>query len=351
MRTYQIGVIGANGIGPAYFGNIQKRWPFLGLYAVCDLVEERAVRARELYGFQYACTDYREMLKDPRIDIVLNLTRPQQHYAITRDALMNGKHVYTEKPLATQWVQAKELAELARQKGLMLCGAPDTCLGAGIQTCRSFLQSGEMGEVYACSAVMLCRGHEDRFPDPAFFFRQGCGPVFDIGPYYVTALMELMGGIRRLRGDSRKPFPRKTVQCPGPHQGESFPVETPTFVQAQLEFASGVLGSLTLSFDTWFPQRSRIELYGTGGTLLVPDPDTFGGPVRFIGRDSREIPISQENADNSRGLGLADMALALDGGTPPAVGSHRLLAVTEVLCALNALSARDGYVEMENVWP
>lgn len=351
MRTYQIGVVGANSISSIYFNNIQKRWPFLRLYAVCDLVEERAGRARELYGFQYACTDYREMLKDARIDIVLNLTRPQQHYTITRDVLLSGKHVYTEKPLATQWTQAKELAELARQKGLLLCGAPDTCLGAGIQACRNLLQSGEMGDVYACNAVMLCRGHEERFPDPAFFFQQGCGPVFDIGPYYITALMELLGGIRRLRGDGRKPFSNKKVLCPGPHQGETFSVETPTFVQAQLDFVSGVLGSLTLSFDTWFPQRSRIELYGTRGTLLVPDPDTFGGSVRLIGRESRDISIGQENADNSRGLGLADMALALDNGTLPAVGSKRLLAVTEVLCALSFLNAEDGYVEMENIWP
>lgn len=351
MRTYRIGLIGTNGIAPVYCTNIQKRWPFLQLYAVCDLAEERAQRAREMFGFQRVFTDYRQMLKDEKIDIVLNLTRPQQHYAITRDALLSGKHVYTEKPLATEWAQAKALAALAEQKGLLLCGAPDTCLGAGLQTCRRFIRSGEMGEVYACSAVMLCRGHEERFPDPAFFFRKGCGPVFDIGPYYLTALMELLGGVRRLRCAARRPFAEKSVLCPGPRHGENFPVEIPTFVNAQLEFASGALGSLTLSFDTWFSQRSRIEFYGTKGTLLVPDPDTFGGPVRFIGRESYDVPIGKENADNSRGLGLADMALSLENGTPPAVGSKRLLAVTEVLCALADADAQDGYRNMECLWP
>ena len=318
----RVGIVGCGAISGIYLKNA-PRFGNIEISAVSDLMLERAQAKAEEYGIPKACR-VEELLADPEIEIVLNLTTPNGHAAVGMAALEAGKSVYNEKPLTISREDGRALLALAEQKGLLVGGAPDTFLGAGLQTCRQLIDEGAIGEPVAATAFMMGHGHESWHPDPEFYYQVGGGPMFDMGPYYLTALTSLMGGVAAVSGAARITFPTRTITSTKKY-GALIKVEVPTHVAGLLHFASGAVGTLIMSFDIWRASLPFIEIYGSEGTLSVPDPNTFGGAVRVYKpgmAEWEEIPLTRSFADNSRGLGVADMARALrEGGSPRASGA------------------------------
>lgn len=274
----------------------------------------------------------------PDVDVVLNLTTPKAHAEVALAALAGGKHVYGEKPLAASTAGARQILDAAAERGLTVGCAPDTVLGTGTQTARAVLDAGEIGRVVAATAFMTCPGHERWHPAPDFYYQAGGGPLLDMGPYYLTALVNLLGPVRRVVGMSAMPRATRVIRS-GPRAGARFPVEVATHVTGVLEHEAGELTTLIMSFDVWDATLPRIEVYGTDGSLSVPDPDGFDGPVRIF------LPEQMEWADTGvrggyssggRGFGLADMASAITAGTPhrtDAAIAYHVLDVMECLLA------------------
>lgn len=337
MEKTRIGFVGVGAISGIYLENITNMFPNLEVYALYDLLEERAAAAQEKYNVPKRYTSLEELLADPNVDIVLNLTRPYEHYAVTKAALLAGKAVYSEKPLAATLEEGRELVALAKEKGLALGGAPDTFLGAGIQTCKKLIEDGFIGRSIGAAAFMLCHGHESWHPDPAFYYQHGGGPMMDMGPYYLTAMTELLGSVTETTSVAVKSFDTRTVTSQ-PHRGQVIDVEVPTHVNGILRFENGAVGTIATSFDVYYPEQARLEIYGTEGTLFVPDPNCFGGPVKLLKPTDgtvREIPLCFDYRENSRGLGLNAMAQAMKNGkTNFACDCGRTFHVLELLEAL-----------------
>lgn len=343
----KIGIVGVGCISGIYLENITKVFSDVEVIGVCDLIRERAERAVKRYRIPKLYEDMHELFADDEVDIVLNLTRPYQHYEVSRAALLAGKHVYSEKPLGASWEEGVELVRLAEEKGLMIGGAPDTFLGAGIQTCRKLIDEGAIGDVVGATAFMTGHGPESWHPDPAFFYQYGGGPMMDMGPYYVTALINLLGGVKRVGGMVATPFAEREATCKE-HYGEMLPVSVPTSYYGVLEFASGVVASIMTSFDIYGAKLPIIEIYGSKGTLRVPDPNCFGGPVilHTPGKGDEEIPLAFDYPENSRTLGLADMASALEKGRLPRASYKQTLHVLEVLTGFERAAKSGGYLDI-----
>jgi predicted dehydrogenase len=285
-----------------------------------------------------------ELIADPAIDVVLNLTIPAAHHEIAKNSILAGKSAFSEKPLAVEPAEGQELVDLAREHGVMIGSAPDTFLGAGLQTSRRLIDEGAIGEVVGAAACFASHGNEHWHPNPAFSYQHGGGPVYNLGPYYLTALVTLLGPITRITGTSSMSFPTRTISSQ-PLAGQVIPVETPTFVNAAFDFASGAVASFTATYDVWATERPKIEIYGSEGTLSVPDPNTFGGPVRLYRRETRqweEVPLDAGFAENSRGLGLSDLVQAqLTGGAARANGdlANHVLEIMSVTQAAGDLGS------------
>lgn len=334
MDKTRIGFVGVGAISGIYLENITNMFPDMEVYALYDLMEERAAAAQEKYGVPKRYTSLEALLGDPEVDIVLNLTRPYEHYAVTKAALLAGKAVYSEKPLAATLEEGRELMALAREKDLALGGAPDTFLGAGISTCKKLIDDGFIGRPVGAAAFMLCHGHESWHPDPAFYYQHGGGPMMDMGPYYLTALTELLGSVTETISVAVKSYDTRTITSQ-PHWGETIAVEVPTHVNGIMRFENGAVGTIATSFDVYYPEQARLEIYGTEGTLFLPDPNCFGGPVKLLkptDGEVREIPLCFDHRENSRGLGLNTMAQAMrEGKTDFACSCSRTLHVLELL--------------------
>ncbi|MBR5448248.1 MAG: Gfo/Idh/MocA family oxidoreductase [Clostridia bacterium] len=315
MSKIKIGFVGVGAISRIYLENLTGTFKEVEVIGVCDLIRERAERAVEKYNIPKLYNDMYELFADPEVDIVLNITRPYEHFDVTMEALKAGKHVYSEKPLAATLEEGRQIMALAAEKGLMVGGAPDTFMGAGIQTCRRLIEDGYIGEIIGANAQMLCHGHETWHPDPEFYYKHGGGPIFDMGPYYVTALLNLIGNVEAVYSMTKRGFNKRTITST-PHFGEIIDVDVDTHVVGTLRFENGAVATLVTSFDTYIG-RNLIEIYGTKGTLYVPDPNCFGGPVKLYRPEDgeiREMPLAYRYRDDSRGLGLADMAKALQTG-------------------------------------
>ncbi len=318
----KVGIIGCGAISGIYLENA-PRFGNIEIAAVADLIAERAQAKAEEHHIAKVYT-VEQMLADPEIEIILNLTIPNAHASIGLAALKAGKSVYNEKPLAIKREDARQMLALANEKGLRVGGAPDTFLGAGLQTCRDLIDKGVIGEPVAATAFMMSHGHESWHPDPEFYYQVGGGPMFDMGPYYLTALTSLLGAVAEVNGSTRITFPTRTITSAKKY-GTLIKVEIPTHVTGLLQFANGAVGTLIMTFDVWRANLPNIEIYGTEGTLSVPDPNSFGGPVRVYTPghpEWEEIPLTRPFADNSRGLGVADMARAIrEGGAARADGA------------------------------
>jgi len=314
MTTIKVGIIGCGNISSIYMENIPK-FSHLELVACADLDLSRAQARAEQYNIARAYT-VDQLLADPHIEIVINLTIPAAHAAVCLQALEAGKHVYVEKPLAVTREEGRRILDVARSKGLLVGSAPDTFLGGGIQTCLKLINDGWIGTPVAATAFMMSRGHENWHPDPEFYYQQGGGPMFDMGPYYLTALVALLGPIRRVTGSAGISYPERTITSSKKY-GQTIQVETPTHIAGVLDFHSGAIGTLVTSFDIiGGTELPHIEIYGSQGSLRVPDPNGFGGTVCFrrAGSDWEPVPIAHQYTDNSRGLGVAAMAQAIIAG-------------------------------------
>ncbi|GAB4461308.1 MAG: Gfo/Idh/MocA family oxidoreductase [Armatimonadaceae bacterium] len=349
IKPVKFGVIGCGKISDAYF-NATKRFPILEVAACADLVVERAKEKAEQHGIPKAGTPD-EILADPEIEIVINLTIPAAHYAVSKAALEAGKHVHVEKPLTVTREEGKELLDIARARGLRIGCAPDTFLGGGHQTCRKLIDDGWIGEPVACTAFMLSRGHETWHPAPEFYYKAGGGPMFDMGPYYLTALVNMLGSIRRVTGSTRITFPERTITSQ-PLHGTRITVDVPTHVAGLMDFSNGAIGTIITTFDVYgAPTFSPIVIYGTEGTLAVPDPNGFGGTVRYKGKRMKEfveVPVLHGHTENSRGIGAADIAFAIRTDRPHRANGDLAFHVLEAMWGYHDSSDSGTHYTMQS---
>lgn len=349
MKPFTIGIIGCGYISSIYMENIPQ-YNHLALTACADLDLERAQSQAAQFGIPKACS-VDELLDDPEIDLVINLTLPKVHAEVSLQILEAGKHVYVEKPLAIQLEDAKRVLEKADEKGLVVGSAPDTFLGAGIQTALQLIEKGEIGVPIGASAFVIGRGHEHWHPNPAFYYEKGGGPLFDMGPYYLTALIALFGPVERIAGSARISYPERTVSSE-PNAGQKITVSTETHIAGTIDFASGAIATLTSSFDAFGGSSlPPIEIYGSEGTLLIPDPNTFGGPVRIRKKGDEtfsDILLVSDFQGNERGLGVADMAHAILNGEKHRASGQLAQHVLEAMHGFLISSQKGVYYQMES---
>lgn len=345
----RVGLIGCGKISDIYLTNGNRRFAGYTIVAVADLMRERAEEKASAYDIPAVKTTD-ELIADPSIDIVLNLTIPAAHYELNRAALEAGKAVFCEKPLAVDPADGRTLVDFAAERDLLIGCAPDTFLGAGIQTCRRLIDDGAIGDPVGAAACFASHGNEHWHPNPDFSYQHGGGPQFNLGPYYLTALVALLGPVGRIASNARISFPTRTISSQ-PRAGETITVETPTFLNAVLDFASGPVASFTATYDVWATDRPKIEIYGSEGTLAVPDPNTFGGPVRLYRQEDghwQNVELDDGFSDNSRGLGLADFANALRTGDSPrangTLGNH----VLELMQTMETSSETGQYISLQS---
>lgn len=346
MCKLKVGMIGCGNISDHYLRNFSEGFDSVELVACADMLIARAQAKATAYSGVKAVT-VEALLADPEIDIVLNLTIPAAHYDVAKAALKAGKSVYNEKPLTRKPAEARELLALAEAKGLRVGCAPDTFLGEGLQTCVKVMEDDVIGKPVAATAFVVCHGHETWHPDPEFFYKPGGGPMFDMGPYYLTALVALMGPVRRVTGSTRINFPVRTITSE-PKKGESIKVEVPTHVTGVLDFECGAVATIIASFDIWHASLPCIEIYGTKGTLRAPDPNGFGGKVEVClagEKDWREIPSVHGGRTNGRGLGVADMAEAIGENRPHRASGKLAAHVLDVTQAFQTASDTGRHIE------
>jgi predicted dehydrogenase len=346
MQKIRVGVIGCGNISSAYL-EYAKTFDILEVVAVSDLVMNRARTQAEKFGVNKACT-VDELLADPEIQIILNLTTPEAHFEVGMACLKSGKSVYNEKPLAIEREDAQKILALANDKGLRVGCAPDTFMGAGIQTCRKLIDDGAIGRPVAATAFMVGHGPEGWHPDPEFYYKVGGGPLFDMGPYYLTALVNLLGPVRRVTGSAQISFSERVIGSQA-KRGQVIKVETPTHLVGVLDFTNGVVGTLITSFDVWEHSLPRIEIYGSEGSLSVPDPNTFGGPVSIWQVGKREwvkVPLLPLRAANSRSLGLADMATAMLNGRAHRASGDLAYHILDIMHAVIEASNSGRHVHL-----
>jgi len=348
MEKIKVGIIGTGNISGIYFQN-GNRFESMEVVACADLDVERAKAKAAEHGIRGCSVE--ELLADPDIRMVVNLTIPQAHASVNEQALNAGKHVYVEKPFAVTREEGLRVLELAKSKGLLVGGAPDTFLGGGIQTAVKLLEDGWIGTPVGATAFMVCGGHESWHPAPEFYYQVGGGPMFDMGPYYLTALVALLGPIARVTGSARISFPERTITSQ-PKFGRKVKVETPTHVAGIMDFAAGPIGTLLTSFDVRGGSLlPRIEVYGSEGTLLVPDPNGFGGPVRVWRAGSREwsdIPLTHGKTENARGVGAADMAKAIATGRKHRADGELAYHVLEAMHGFHDASEQGAHYAMKS---
>ena len=352
-----IGIIGCGNISGIYLKNLPT-FKGLKVTAVADLDVDRAKAKAQEYNIEHALSPD-ELLKRDDIDAVLNITIPAAHGEVAMQALNAGKHVYNEKPLAVELKDAKAMLELAKFKNLRVGCAPDTFLGAGLQTVLDMLNQGTIGQPVHISGMMSYPGPDKWHPDPEFFFKHGAGPLFDMGPYYLTTFVMLLGPVKRVLASAKTTFAEREVGK-GPKAGQKIKVETPTHISSILEFESGALGSLTTSFDAVPGSTPNIEIFATSGSMTVPDPNTFGGlqntnAVRW--RDNKgEYGISEWKdqtvdrafAENSRGIGFADMLFAAQENRAHRASGDLAYHVLEIMHRTLESAREERFINIES---
>ena len=352
-----VGVIGCGQISGIYFETAQ-RMRDVEIVACADVVPEAVSFRADMYDIPRRYTPD-QLLGDPEIEIVLNLTNPQAHAEVSLRILEMGKSVYSEKPLATRCADGRRILDFAAQKGLRVGCAPDTFLGGGIQTCKKLIEEGAIGTPVAAVAYFMSHGPEmwalrgPRLERPTrqsvtpkplgHYFTPGVGPMFDMGPYYLTALAFLIGPFRRVTGSARITWPERPLGNP------QFAVQTPSHVVGVMDHVDGAVSTIITTTDVWPTELPRIEIYGQTGTLSVPDPNTFGGPVRLRkpGESTwTEVPLTHGYTTDSRGLGVADMARATRTNRPHRASGELAYHVLEVMEAIHVASRENRHVEI-----
>lgn len=344
----KVGIIGCGNIFPQYINGC-RAFDILDVVAVADIDVSRAQARAKEYNIPKACS-VDELLADPAVEIVVNLTVPQAHAEVSLAALKAGKNVHAEKPFALDREEGRPILALAKEKGLLVGCAPDTFMGGGIQTCRKLIDDGAIGTPVSAVAFMCGHGPEGWHPNPEFFYKRGGGPMFDMGPYYLTALVTLLGPVKRVTGSARISFPER-IATSKEKNGLHIAVEVPTHIVGVMDFAAGAVGTIITSFDTWAHHLPLIEIYGSEGSMSVPDPNNFGGQVRvrrYDEQDWREIPLTH-SAEVGRGIGVADMAYALRSGRPHRASGELAYHVLDLMESFHDASASGKHIELESV--
>lgn len=346
-KTYGVGVMGAGNISAAYL-KLAPLFKGLELRAVADMVPDAAQRRAEEFGIAAQTPD--ELLKNSEIDVIVNLTVPAAHYQVSMDAISAGKHAYSEKPFVLTLEQGNALKAAAAQRNLRVGSAPDTFFGAAHQQARAVLDSGKVGRIASGTTHVMGRGMEHWHPNPEFFFQPGAGPLLDMGPYYVTNLVQLIGPVKRVTAFSGMARPERIVTTPNvAATGRSIKVNTPTTIHGILEFANGAIVTIGASWDVFGHGHHNIELYGTEGSLFVPDPNFFGGELTVADKSGAREKIepwshpfgtpnytdsSGNTRANYRAAGLADMMASIEQNRPARCGLDNALHVIDVLTSL-----------------
>lgn len=340
----KIGIIGCGNISGAYFGGAQKT-DVLEIKSCADIRMEAAKNAAEKHGCQAVTVD--ELLADPEIELVVNLTIPRAHMEVALQVLEAGKHVYSEKPMGVDTAEAQRIVKLAADKNLRIGGAPDTFLGAGGQTARKTMDAGAIGKPVAGTAFMCGHGHESWHPNPAFYYDLGGGPMLDMGPYYITALVNILGPVKRVAGITTKAFDERIATSEA-RKGLRIPVHVTTHLTGVMEFVNGAVVTLIMSFDMWRHSLPIIEIYGTEGSMKVPDPNGFGGPVSVAkpGAGWEEVPIPFPN--NARMIGVVDMVRAIRSGRPHRASGDLTYHVLELMTAFDKSSKSGKHIEVQS---
>ena len=359
MRTYQIGILGCGVISRTYLADIQSFYKELHIVACADVDRTLAQKLAEEFQIERAYTT-EELLQDTEIDIIINLTPPQFHVELNKQIIRAGKHLFSEKPFAPDVDTAKEVLELAEEKKILVGCAPDTFLSSGLQSVRYYLDSGMIGKPFFVTANMTTFGVETWHPNPAPFYREDSGPLFDMGPYYASAIVSLLGPVERVGAFSAKANETRHIYT-GKDAGKDIPAEYSTHYTAILRLRSGVVVNLNISFDIYKSNLPMLEIYGDGGTLSYPDPNFGGGTPKVyrkeqytdtVFRQSEEAMARKEKfyelpelfprvKDYSRGIGVLDLANAIETGGINRANGELILHVTEILQGIRE-SAKTG---------
>lgn len=347
IEPVRIGLIGCGKISGAYL-DAAPDYPVLDIVACADIDHATAVRTARTYGLEAMSVE--ALLAREDIEAILNLTVPAAHASVNLAALHAGKHAYCEKPFATDPAEGAAVLTAASERGLRVGGAPDTFLGNGHQTVRALVDADRIGRVVAASAIMLSHGHERWHPSPAFFYAPGGGPHFDMGPYYLTALVNTLGPVRAVAAMAGRAFETRTVGL-GPNSGQSIPVQINTHISGSIEFVSGCIATVAMSWDVWNHSNASLELHGTAGSIRVPDPNGFGGPVAVSDPDGEwtEVPLlSNGPTSNARSIGLADMCVGIRTGAPHRCCGALVQHVLEVMAAFDRSAYEHAQVELDS---
>ncbi|BCH20853.1 Gfo/Idh/MocA family protein [Mesorhizobium sp. L-8-3] len=352
-----IGVIGCGNISAAYFG-LAPLFRGIEMRACADIdIDVARARAKE---FKLRAETVDDLLRADDIDIVVNLTVPAVHYEVSRQILDAGKHVYSEKPFVLSVKEGLDLAKRAVKKGLRIGSAPDTFLGGAHQLARSLVDSGKLGRITSGTCHVMSHGMEHWHPNPDFFFKRGGGPILDLGPYYIGNLIQLIGPVKQVAALATIPVRERTITSK-PRFGQKIPVDTPTTIHALLEFHNGAAVSFNASWDVWQHGHAPMELFGEEGTIYVPDPNFFGGTVRYTRRGDAvkklpkwDHPFSVPNQKhaigmlaNYRAAGLADMAIAIREGRPHRCSMEAALHAVDVMTGILKSGETGKFVAMQ----
>jgi len=343
----KIGLIGCGNISGAYLGTNQS-YNFFDIVACADIDVSRAQAKADEYSIARACS-VDELLADPEIEMVINLTIPAAHGPVMLQCLEAGKSVYTEKPFTVTREEAQKIIALANEKGLRVGSAPDTFLGGAHQTARHLIDDGAIGDVVSATAFMAGRVHESWHPSPAFYYKKGGGPMFDMGPYYLTDLVQLIGPMASVSGYARITRAQRTITSQ-PLAGTLVDVEVPTHISGAMQFQNGAIGTLIMSFDVCDHTLPAIQIHGTKGSLFVPDPNSFGGKVelRVEGKEPQQIELTHGYTENARGIGMADMVLAMQQGRDHRCNERLAYHVLDVMHAFHDSAEEKRHIDLKS---
>lgn len=352
----KVGIIGCGNISGVYFENLCNYFEITELVACADLdmtrAREKAEKRDDSDELKYpgvTAMTVEELLADDGIEIVVNLTIPQAHFEVAMKAIDAGKHVYNEKPITLTRDEGQKLLAAANAKDLFVGNAPDTFLGESHQTARKLIDEGWIGQPVSATAFMTCHGHESWHPDPDFYYQTGGGPMFDMGPYYLTDLVFLLGGVKGVCGMTTKAFDERVITNKLKF-GQKIQVNVPTHITGNMLFDSGVVGTIITSFDVWKSTLPRIEIHGTTGSLSVPNPNNFDGKIKVFrqGMENwQEVPLIYA-CNGQRGKGVADMACAIHNARPHRANGELAYHVLDIMHAFHDSCNEKRFIDIES---
>ncbi|MCD4753866.1 MAG: Gfo/Idh/MocA family oxidoreductase [Anaerolineaceae bacterium] len=344
----KVGIIGCGNIVGAYIRHSKQFKDIIQLAGFADIDMDQAKKAAEEFGDSSLAVTTDELLVDPEISLIVNLTPPKAHANVAMMVLAANKHVYNEKPLSIERDDAKKMLEFAKSAELRIGCAPDTFLGTGIQTAMKVIDDGLIGFPVAAFAQMANHGMEHWHPNPEFFYEYGGGPMFDIGPYILTALVTMLGPVKRVTGSTKITFPVRTIKAEA-RMGDTFKVEVPTHITGVLDFEQGAIATIITSFDMHTHNLPKIEIYGSEGTISIPDPNQFGGEVKVWTSSSGEwetIPLLESRSETGRSIGVADMAQAIEQGRPHRANGELAYHVLDLMHSIHDASKEGKHIEL-----